>query len=137
MNNLAIRRVEFSTPMKTRLLLLVLAVLGHAAARAGSAVATDHHGGFGYAYGSRPVRELRREAVARCREQSRHPDEVEIVASTSLHGVGVVMRYRVEGRQHIYAYVGAGSFEEARRRAEEGARERGADDPDVVARWED
>lgn len=123
--------------MKTRLPLL-LAVLGLAAtARAGSAVATDHHGGFGYAYGSRPERELRREAVARCREQSRHPEEVEIVASTPLHGVGVVMRYRVEGRQHIYAYVGAGSFEEARRRAEEGARERGADDPEVVARWED
>ena len=123
--------------MKTRLSLL-LSVLGLAAtARAGSAVATDHHGGFGYAYGPRPERELRREAAARCRERSRHPEEVDVLVSTRAQGVGVVVRYRVEGRQHVYAFVGARNFEEARRRAEEGARERGADGPEVVARWED
>ena len=57
--------------------------------------------------------------------------------ATVAQGFGVVVRYRVEGQQHIYAYVGAGSFEEARRRAEAGARERGADKPEVVARWTD
>lgn len=100
-------------------------------------MATDHHGGFGYAYGTRSERALRHQAIERCREQSRHPEEVEVVASTTEHGFGVVVRYRVEGQQHIYAYVGAGSFEEARRRAEEGARERGAEGPEIVARWED
>ena len=106
-------------------------------ARAGSAVATDHHGSFGFAYGSRSERALRRQAVARCREQSRHPEEVEIIASTAEQGFGVVVRYRIEGQQHVYAYVGADSFEEARRRAEQGARERGADFLEIVARWED
>ena len=59
------------------------------------------------------------------------------MVSTRRPGVGVVVRYRVEGSQHVYAYVGAGSFGEARRRAEEGAQEKGADHPEVVARWED
>ncbi len=120
-------------------LLLSFAALGPAApaARAGSAVATDHHGGFGYAYGPRSERALQRQALARCREQSKHLEQVEIIASTAEHGFGVVMRYRVEGEQHVYAYVGAASFEEARRRAEEGARRRGADAPEIAARWED
>ena len=124
--------------MQTRLLLLLLAVLGLAGnARAGSAVATDHHGGFGYAYGPRSEAVLRRQAIKRCREQSRHPEEVDVIVATAAHGVGVVVRYRVEGQEHVYAYVGAGSFEEARQRAEAGARERGGENPEVAARWTD
>ena len=123
--------------MKTFCLLLAALGLLGAHARAGSAVATDHHGGFGYAYGPRPEAELQREAAARCREQSHFPEEISIVVSTRRPGAGVVVRYRVEGSQHVYAYVGARNFEQARRRAEVGARAKGADDPEVVARWED
>lgn len=123
--------------MKTSCLFLAALGLLATHVRAGSAVATDHHGGFGYAYGPRPETVLQREAAARCREQSRFPEEISIVVSTRRSGMGVVVRYRVEGSQHVYAYVGARSFGEARRRAEEGARAKGADNPEVVARWED
>ena len=107
-------------------------------AQAGSAVAGDGHGGFGYSYGPRPERVLRREAIERCREKSRFPDDVEIVYSTSAQGAGVIVRYRNEGRQYIFAYVGADSPGEAHRHAMEGARRKGADEhPEVVARWVD
>ncbi len=63
---------------------------------------------------------------------------MEIIVATESTGAGVIVRYRSEGREHIYAYVGADSLEEAHRYAVEGARDKGAEGkPEVVARWND
>lgn len=106
--------------------------------RAGSAVATDHEGGFGYAFGPQPEKELRRTAIHRCRDKSKYPEDVEIVVSTASRGAGIILRFRVDGKQRIYAYAGADSAREAYNDAVSGARDMGATgNIEVVARWQD
>lgn len=119
------------------LVLLAAAPLVHSA-RAGSAVATDHEGGYGYAFGPQSEKELRREAIHRCRAKSSYPEDVDIVVSTASHGAGIILRFRVDGKKRIYAYVGADSAREAYNYAYSGARDMGATgNIEVVARWQD
>ena len=107
-------------------------------ARAGSAVAGDHHGGYGYAYGPQSEKELRREAFRRCQRESRYPDDIEMTVSTASRGAGIILRYRVAGVRHIYAYVGADNARQAYEYAASGARDAGAEGPlEVVAKWQD
>ena len=84
-----------------------------AAVRAGSAVASDEHGEFGYAFGDDPPADLERAAVRRCREKSAHPDDVHVIVTSRRRGAGVIVRYAVDGQRHVYAYVGAESERQA------------------------
>ena len=78
-----------------------------ASVQAGSAVATDNHGGFGYSYGDRPQEQLEQEAIHHCREKSDFPDDVHVVVTSRHGGAGIIVHYSIDGRPHIYAYVGA------------------------------
>ncbi len=130
--------------MKPSFPLTLLAVLGLAVsapfidcAHAGSAVAADEHGGFGYSYGDHPKEQLEHEAVRRCREKSKYPDDVHVVVSSRHGGAGIIVRYTVDGRQHVYAYVGAKSDQEAYNYATGYVEGYGGRKIEVVARWRD
>ena len=105
--------------------------------RAGSAVAADEHGGFGYSFGDRSQEQLEREAVHHCREKSRYPDDVHVIVTSRRTGAGVIVRYTVDGRQHVYAYVGAKSEQEAYNYATGYVEGYGGRKIEVVARWRD
>lgn len=105
--------------------------------KAGSAVATDNHGGFGYSYGDRPQEQLEREATHRCRDKSNYPDDVHVVVSSRHRGAGIIVRYTIDGRQHIYAYVGADSDRQAYNYATGYVEGYGGHKTEVVARWQD
>lgn len=114
-----------------------LVVLCTSSVRAGSAVASDGRGGYGYSYGDRPQQQLQREAIRYCREKSRHPDDVNVIVSTRHGGSGIIVRYYVEGRQHVYAYVGAESDQQAYDYATGYVEGYGGTKIEVVARWRD
>ena len=114
-----------------------LLAVSAAPALAGSAVASDNHGGFGYSFGDRPTEQLEREATQRCREKSGHPDDVHVVVSSRRRGAGVVVRYSVDGRAHIYAYVGAEDARQAEKYATDYVQGYGGHQIEVVARWQD
>ena len=129
--------------MRLPLLSLFLAVAGLFLAalvtsvQAGSAVATDNHGGFGYSYGARSQEQLEQEAIRHCREKSGHPDDVHVIVTSRHGGAGVIVRYSVDGRPHIYAYVGAENDRQAYSYATGYVEGYGGHKIEVVARWQD
>lgn len=120
-------------PWVTRWLLMLCAP----GVRAGSAVASDGHGGYGYSYGDRSQEQLEQEAMRRCREKSNHPYDVRVTVSTQHHGAGIIVRYQVEGRRHVYACVGADSAQQAYNDATGYVEGYGGMKMEVVARWSD
>ncbi len=105
--------------------------------RAGSAVATDGHGGYGYSFGDRPLEQLQHEAVRQCREKSAVPDDVHVIVTTRHGGAGVIVRFYVDGQARIYAYVGAASDRQAYDYATGYVEGYGGKKIEVVARWRD
>lgn len=117
---------------------LILFIVPTATVRAGSAVATDGHGGYGFAYGDDPMEKLRREAVRRCCRKSDHPDEVRVVFQTEKKGYGTILRFRTRDGSHIAAAGGASDLRLARRSASRYVAENGGDDDwEEVDSWED
>ena len=108
-----------------------------ASVRAGSAVATDNHGGFGYYHGDYPSERLEQEAVRRCRSQSKYPDDVKVIVTSRRRGAGIIVRYQIDGRPHVYAYVGAEGDQQARKYATDYVEGYGGSKIEVVARWQD
>ena len=105
--------------------------------RAGSAVAADGHGAFGYAYGNEPLEELRQKAHRNCCRESRHPEAVRVVFQTQQRGHGVVLRYYVRGGERIAASGGASSPRAAQRSAVGFVEQQGGERWEVADTWVD
>ena len=105
--------------------------------RAGSAVATDGHGAYGYAYGDDSLEELRAKAVRNCRRHSACRGEVRVVFNTGKKGYGTILRFYIDGEQHVAAVGGSSSERAACRSALGYVEEHGGGRWEVAETWSD
>jgi hypothetical protein len=103
---------------------------------AGSAVASDGHGGYGFCYGHNTKGDLENSARNRCQHITQHHECVKIIAvSTCSGGCAIVRYYMPNGHQYISAYVGMSSVKKARSAAIAYAINHGAESYKVVEEW--
>ena len=129
--------------MKTKLSSLLLGACGlllalpAVSARAGSAIAGDGHGGYGFAYGDYSKEKLEHDAIHRCREKSSYRDDVHIVYATDHKGAGIIIRYYEGDQEHISSSAGGRDEHEVYEVAMRYIREHDGHRPEVVERWSD
>ena len=115
-----------------------LFIASAASAHAGSAIASDGHGGYGFSYGAGDLRHHEHVALADCRQHSSHPDSIRILGSTEERGAGAVVRYfNDDGSEHVAFALGRAEPRFARERAFEEAHKRGAVRSEVIREWVD
>ncbi|CAN5798304.1 hypothetical protein BH09VER1_BH09VER1_48500 [soil metagenome] len=75
-------------------------------AHAGTAIASDNHGGFTVRYGHFSQAELQASAIAALKKTSKYPKSIYIYTYNAHHGYGCVLRYTLKGVPGIVGRAG-------------------------------